>query len=166
MLQPLLDTINYFKAIEYRMYSKIVVATDGSGASVKALKKAIDVASSWDAKLYGLYTINTGVYGSSVVDPSLGVVDPSSERIFDLLKSEGEEILNAARKIAADYDYDVEFVSRLGDARDEILDFAEEVSADLIIVGSTGKGKAKRFLMGSVSSAVVANSKISVLVVR
>ncbi|MBP2133782.1 nucleotide-binding universal stress UspA family protein [Methanomicrobium sp. W14] len=148
------------------MYSKILVAIDGSESSVKALKKAINIASSWNANLYGLYAINVGIYGTSIVDPSLGVSDPSSDKIFDLLKTEGNEILKNAKKIASEANYPVEFISRFGDARDTILEYASDISADLIIVGSTGKGKAQRFLLGSVSSAVVVNSKISVLVVR
>ncbi|MDD4126057.1 MAG: universal stress protein [Methanomicrobium sp.] len=148
------------------MYSKILVSIDGSESSIKALKKAIEIALSWNAKLYGVYAINTGIYGTSVVDPALGVSDPSSDKIFDLLKSEGEEILKEAKATANKMNCNVEFVSRLGDARDEILEFATEINADLIVVGSTGKGMTKRLLLGSVSTAIVTHSKISVLVVR
>ena len=148
------------------MYSRILVSIDGSESSVKTLNKAIEIASLCNAKVHGLYAINTGIYGRSVIDPALGVADPSSQRIFDLLKSEGEEILNEARAVAAEKKFDVEFVSRLGDARDEILEYADEIKADLIVVGSTGKGAAKRLLLGSVSTAVVTHSRISVLVVR
>ncbi|MBN2734310.1 MAG: universal stress protein [Methanomicrobiaceae archaeon] len=148
------------------MYSTILVAIDGSESAKKALKKGMELASSWDSKIYAVYTINTGVYGSSVVDPALGVADPSSERIFSLLKSEGDEILAESKALAKENNCNVIFESRLGDARDEILEYAGEIKADLIIVGSTGKGMAKRLLLGSVSAAVVSNSKISVLVVR
>lgn len=148
------------------MYSTILVSIDGSESSIKALKKSIELASLCNAKLHGLYAINTGIYGASVVDPALGVSDPSSDRIFDLLKSEGEEILMNAKSIAEKENCRAEFVSRLGDARDEILEYADEIGADLIVVGSTGKGVAKRLLLGSVSTAIVTQSKISVLVVR
>lgn len=148
------------------MYSKIIVSIDGSESSLKALKKAIKIASTWNSRVYGIYVINTGIYGTSVVDPALGVSDPSSDRIFDLLKSEGEEILKDAKAVADEMNYEVEFLSRLGDARDEVLDFANEIQADLIVVGSTGKGMTKRLLLGSVSTAIVTHSKISVLVVR
>jgi universal stress protein F len=52
----------------------------------------------------------------------------------------------------------------IGDPRDEILDTAKEIGADLIILGSAGKGRTKRFLLGSVSTSVVTESPIATLV--
>ncbi|WOF16706.1 universal stress protein [Methanoplanus sp. FWC-SCC4] len=148
------------------MYKRILVGIDGSEPSIKALKKALSLAKGWNAKLYGLYVINPGIYGASVVDPSMGVVDPSSERIFNMLRDEGWQIIEEAKKIALEEGAGGDFDMKFGDARDEMLDYAEKTSADLIIVGSTGKGMAKRLLLGSVSSAIVSHSKVSVLVVR
>ena len=52
------------------------------------------------------------------------------------------------------------------DPKDEILDYAKEIEADLIILGSAGKGWTRRFILGSVSSSVVANSPVSTLVIH
>ncbi|ENU1226531.1 universal stress protein [Providencia rettgeri] len=53
----------------------------------------------------------------------------------------------------------------MGTPRDEILRVAEEISADLIVIGSKRPGMSTYFL-GSTASMVIQNSKISVLTVR
>ncbi|HVB99208.1 MAG TPA: universal stress protein [Candidatus Dormibacteraeota bacterium] len=53
-----------------------------------------------------------------------------------------------------------------GDPRSEIVDVASKWKADLIVVGSHGRKGLERFLMGSVSDAVVHHAPCSVLVVR
>ena len=62
----------------------------------------------------------------------------------------------------------VSAVGRLveGDAASAILDAADEVDADLVVVGSRGLGAASRFLRGSVSSRVATHARMSALVVR
>ena len=55
---------------------------------------------------------------------------------------------------------------REGDAKKEILNFAEEYHPDLILVGARRRSNASRFLMGSVSAAVVRYAKCSVQIVR
>ncbi len=61
---------------------------------------------------------------------------------------------------------DVSHHIRWGDAANVILDEAEEWNADTIFVGARGVGRLKRFLLGSVSSAVAARAHCSVEVVR
>ncbi len=54
----------------------------------------------------------------------------------------------------------------IGDAGHVICLLAEELEADVVIVGSRGRGAIKRALMGSVSSHIVHNAPCPVLVVR
>jgi nucleotide-binding universal stress UspA family protein len=55
---------------------------------------------------------------------------------------------------------------RNGEARQQIIDYAAEWSADLIVLGSHGRRGLNRFLLGSVSDAVVRHAPCSVEVVR
>lgn len=55
---------------------------------------------------------------------------------------------------------------RIGDPSDEILDLAQEVGADLIIVGSHNRTTLGRLLLGSVSESIVDNAHCTVLVAR
>jgi nucleotide-binding universal stress UspA family protein len=61
---------------------------------------------------------------------------------------------------------DVDTFARQGDAADAIIDVAEEVRSDLIVVGNRGMTGAKRFLLGSVPNKVSHHAPCSVLIVR
>jgi nucleotide-binding universal stress UspA family protein len=63
-------------------------------------------------------------------------------------------------------DLTTETVVREGDPRSVIVDEAEDWKADLIVVGSHGRTGLKRWLLGSVTQAVVAHAPCSVEVVR
>lgn len=58
------------------------------------------------------------------------------------------------------------FHVKKGDPRHAIIDLAAEIGADLIVLGSTGKGFATRVIMGSVSSYISNHSPVSTLVIR
>ncbi len=60
----------------------------------------------------------------------------------------------------------VEVFARQGDAADAILDVAEELDADLIVIGNKGMTGADRFLLGSVPNKVSHYAPCSVLIVR
>ena len=53
-----------------------------------------------------------------------------------------------------------------GDAAKEVVNLAEEIAVGLVAVGSRGRGRIKRLLMGSVSDAVVRHAHCPVMVVR
>jgi len=60
----------------------------------------------------------------------------------------------------------VKTYAREGDPADAILDVAEEVGADLIVVGNKGMTGARRFLLGSVPNKVSHHASTSVIIVR
>jgi nucleotide-binding universal stress UspA family protein len=57
-------------------------------------------------------------------------------------------------------------VVRTGEARQQIIDYATEWPADLIVLGSHGRRGLNRFLLGSVSEGVVRHAPCSVEIVR
>ena len=61
---------------------------------------------------------------------------------------------------------EVQTHAREGDPADAILDVAEEVKADLIVVGNKGMTGARRFLLGSVPNKVSHHAPCSVIIVR
>ena len=148
------------------MYSKILVAIDGSRQSLDALEQAIEIGRCRDSEVHAVYAINPGIYGATIVDPGIGVADPGSDRIFGMLREEGKKILDDAKALSDKLGYDVKYHLKVGDARDVILDTSKDIGADLIVIGSTGKGMAKRLVLGSVSSSVVFHSGVTTLVVR
>ena len=148
------------------MYSRIVVAIDGSEQSYNALRKGLELASLTGAKVYGFHAASPGIYSSSFIGDDVDAADPSINRVSAMKQKEIKDILDKGAEIAKEYSCESEFSVEYGDPRDEIIDYAEKIDADLIIAGSKGKNLPKRILLGSVSSAIVTGSKISVLVVK
>jgi nucleotide-binding universal stress UspA family protein len=79
---------------------------------------------------------------------------------------EASRVLAIAGRRAAASGVELATLTRAGDPREEILATAEELAADVVIVGSRGVGDLCPTLLGSVSRAVVARSPRPVLVVR
>ncbi|CAI1633800.1 universal stress protein [Serratia fonticola] len=72
------------------------------------------------------------------------------------------------KKLMAGIDLPLERLSytiSFGSPRDEVLQLAEEISADLIVIGSR-RPSVKTYLLGSNAAAIVRHAKISVMVVR
>jgi nucleotide-binding universal stress UspA family protein len=83
-----------------------------------------------------------------------------------MVQEEKEQIISRIKELAHDRNVDLEIIIRTGDPRNEILQTAEEIGADLIAVGSTGKGLGARILLGSVSTYIMTHAKITTVVVR
>lgn len=83
------------------------------------------------------------------------------------LRKQGQKIVDrAVQKLTSNRTLRVDALLAPGSPRSVILDEAESWNADLIVMGSHGYGALKRFLLGSVSQAVVSHAKCSVEVVR
>ncbi len=142
-----------------KLFRKILIATDGSEYTKRAVDHGIDLAKSTEAKLYAIYVIDTAAFASIPMDAAW-------ESMYELLKQEGDE---ATRYVADKSEVDGLEVERLtieGHPAEEIIKYAEKNSVDLIVMGTLGKSGLDRFLLGSVAEKVVRNSKIPVLVVR
>jgi nucleotide-binding universal stress UspA family protein len=76
-----------------------------------------------------------------------------------LLEAEVERIKGAGATVAQAH-------LRMGRADEEIVDLAQSIGAGLIVMGSTGQGRLRRALVGSVSESVVRHAHCPVTVVR
>ena len=89
------------------------------------------------------------------------------EEIELTLRKQGQNIIDSAlQKLRSNKTLALSSLLVLGSPRPVILDEAESWGADLIVLGSHGYSAWKRFLLGSVSQAVVSHAKCSVEVVR
>jgi nucleotide-binding universal stress UspA family protein len=89
------------------------------------------------------------------------------EEMEAILRKQGQDIVNRAiQKLKSNKALSADAALAPGSARSVILDEAESWGADLIVLGSHGYSAWKRFLLGSVSQAVVSHAKCSVEVVR
>jgi nucleotide-binding universal stress UspA family protein len=139
------------------MYDEVLVPTDGSEAAEAAIDHAVDVASTYGARLHALYVVDTSVYSSLEV----GV-----ETVVEALTEEGEKAVERVAERAGAADVPVETHVVTGTAHPTILEVADEVDADLIVMATHGRRGIERYLLGSVTERIVRKSDVPVMTVR
>lgn len=131
---------------------KILVATDGSHNSERALIEAKKHAEHYGGEI----TILT------VTDP-LGY---QTEYVDAVLETASKTVLKNACKLFEDFKGKIDTKLRRGDSADEIISEAEEGNYDLVVIGSRGLGAFSRTFLGSVSNKVLNHAKTNVLIVK
>jgi len=113
------------------MYDTILVPTDGSDAANRATEHAVSLADTFGADLYGLYVVDTQRYGKQTL---------GTEDVLEELEERGQEVL-AELEERADADH-VQATIEIVDGRpsSEIMAYADEIDADLIVLGNRGLG--------------------------
>ena len=140
----------------------ILLATDGSEEAELATLRALDIAERTDSELH---VVHVGVVPRFLESypGTLGY----ERRIYEQIEEESRQRLRELSwrvKLAGGTLAGAHL--RMGKVDLEIVAFAEELGADLIVMGSRGLGGVRRALMGSVSDSVVRHAHCPVLVVR
>jgi nucleotide-binding universal stress UspA family protein len=143
-----------------KVLRKILIATDGSKTAEKAADFGVQIAGSSGASVYVVYVIDTTPYYSIPLDQVW------SKEVYEQLEQMGNEITSNEEKTAKAAGLEAESIVRKGDPAARIVNFAEELGVDMIVVGSHGIGGFERLVIGSVSEKVVRHAKIPVLVFR
>jgi nucleotide-binding universal stress UspA family protein len=143
-------------------FKKVLVAFDGSEYSKKALKTAVILAKTHDAKLLVLYVTVPPAYSYGRISPAY------IDRIERIARQEAGAVVKRARQLVreADLDVKVKVTEGMLSAVQAIIEYAAKERVDLIVVGTRGMSGFKKLLLGSVSSGVVAHAHCPVLVVR
>ncbi|MBP1995284.1 universal stress protein [Paenibacillus eucommiae] len=142
------------------LFSKILVAYDGSNLSKKALYKAVAIA---------LENHENGLSPDIMVihvrhDPTYAFAYPyyvGNVDETDAIKSLYEEA-----KQSIPPTININYASYRGQPASTILKYAEKNNCDLIVMGSRGLGNIREFFLGSVSHHVTQNSKVPVLIIK
>ncbi len=133
----------------------IILATDLSAASAAATEQAIELASRLEARLLVVHVVGStrqiGGFGRS-----------SRPETREERARSAQAVVFEARATGVD----ATFILWEGEPGSGILSVAESESADLIIVGSHGRGTVGRYFLGSVSDYIVHHASCPVLVVR
>lgn len=139
-----------------RAVQRVLLATDLSPASEGATRQAIDLAHDLGASLLVV----------SVIDPDArGTLGARGERM-DQRRAARELAAQAVVVRGRQAGIAVSFLIWEGDPGPAIVEAAAAEEADLVVVGSHGRGRVGRFMLGSVSDHVVRNATAPVLVVR
>ncbi len=145
---------------------KILVCTDGSQISNKAVKMAADIKETVRDAEITLIHVQQPIYipapfGVGYVSP---VVVP--DHLDGQIEEESQNILNDAADIFKAKNIEVNTVLTKGHPAATISEYASAENFDLIIIGSRGRSGLEKLILGSVSSAVVQEAKLNVLVVK
>jgi nucleotide-binding universal stress UspA family protein len=147
------------------MFRNILVPTDGSALSLKAIRRAVQLAKEQKATVTGIYVgaeWRPDRYGESTLT---GFVSPTQHAA--IVKKTADRYLNAVRKAAAAAGVRCQCKHVLGSyPYEEIVKAAQRNRCDLIVMASHGRRGISRLLLGSETSKVLAHSKIPVLVER
>lgn len=147
---------------------KLLVCTDGSEHSKKALDKAAEIAGG--CKVTDVVVMH--VY-DNMQDISIFAGDFSNteqvERFRQAMENHKEEkkkYLDDAVKYLADRGIKARSILKEGHPSHTIVNTSNEEEIDMIIIGSRGLGGLKKLFLGSVSNAVIQEAKCSVLTVK
>jgi nucleotide-binding universal stress UspA family protein len=146
------------------LFSKIVVAVDGSESSNKVYDTAAQLAKLSNGKLIIVHVVVPPLpLGGGLFYPDISGID----KILIDLKEAGKRLLqNYSEKSTNEYKIAVETILTQGYPPDAIIREADSKGADLIVVGSRGFSGAKQFFVGSVPNSVLHHSSIPVLLVK
>ena len=141
------------------MFSNIVVGTDGSDTASAAVALAVELAKEQGAKLH----LVVGVHSPAAVAVPAGGANVSDPSGGGLLRGVAQRMLE---EVAGQVEgLETEIHTGVGDPAEVIIDCADKVGADLIVVGSKGLRGTRRIL-GSVPNSVAHKAGCHVLIAR
>lgn len=143
---------------------KILLAIDDSKFSETATQTVSQEFPPQNTQVRVLHVVEP-MYISIPPQMSAGYAPELEEMRKDLLKRGRELVATAADKLRA-AGFKVDTAVEEGNIRTTIIDQAEDLHADLIVIGSHGRSGLNRFLLGSVSEFVARHAPCSVQIVR
>lgn len=147
------------------MYPRIIVAVDGSHASLRALSEAIDVARALHSELRIVHALvplsaplSTNPYAADYAGELLANVRSAGLKLLDDACAQAAKAGISAQKILYD-DISVP-------VEEHILNATRGWSADLIVMGTRGRHGVERAMLGSSAETVSRSAPVPVLLVR
>jgi nucleotide-binding universal stress UspA family protein len=132
------------------------VATDGSREAQLAATAAADLAKSTNSELHVVHVGEARPTFLAQTEEEPAELQREAQRLLDEQERRVEEAGGTVK----------EAYLRQGRVDEEIVDLAESLGIGLIVMGSRGRGRIRRALMGSVSDSVVRHAHCPVTIVR
>jgi len=144
---------------------KILVATDGSEYSKKGVDYAATLAQPKNGQIVLLHVV---AHDPRIPKDALCFSDceERDKKFLEELKDAGKKMLEQEASKLKETGLTVELRVELGDPSEEIVKVAEEIEADMIVIGVRGVSKWRKILLGSVSEDVIGKTEIPVFIVR
>jgi len=136
------------------MYDAILVPTDGSEGTARAVEHAIELAVRYDAALHTVSVVETDDIGADVPEGDV------PEELRDVAERAIDDVVDQAE--AADVGT-IEARIALGTPHRAILDYIDERDIDIVVMGTHGRTGLDQRLLGSVTERVVRMADVPVL---
>lgn len=137
----------------------IVVGADGSDRSIVALRRAVQFAEAWGAQLHVVHVMH-------IPSSLLGALSQVPTDLASLEQAQRQMVWDVIDPIVEGAPVDMQRVDLDGYPADALVEYAKKVKADLIVVGSRGRGELAALVLGSTSHRIVHISPCDVLVVK
>ena len=150
---------------------RILVCTDGSKQSRKAIEEAVKIAGGCNVNEVAVIHVYEAIqdrppwYGSEGYRFSREELE-SYKKMGEQEIEKKKEMLSEAKRFFAENNIEVKTILKEGHPAHTIAEVADDEGYDMIVIGSRGLGGLKRLFLGSVSNAVLQGAKANVLVVK
>jgi nucleotide-binding universal stress UspA family protein len=142
------------------MYKKILIPLDGSELAVKALDHAEKLAKTFDAEIILFQVVPfMPIYGSPELVTPLIVDEKQKEAAEKYLADLAEDMKKRGLKVST-------MVKTGQQVAVEIIDFAKEIRADLIVMCTHGRSGITRWVLGSVAHKVLTRAETPILLIH
>jgi len=150
---------------EKPMFKTIMLATDGSKLSQKAVKSAMEMATKFNAELVAVKVVPR--YVQTYFEGSFTVADIDIKSIEAQWAASAQAVLDKIATSAAAKGLTVNtLVVKSDDISEALVKTAKKMKVDLIVMASHGRKGIKRLLLGSETQHVLTHSEVPVLVLR
>jgi nucleotide-binding universal stress UspA family protein len=147
------------------MYRSILIPTDGSELSAKAIHQGAELAKALGARVTGLYV--EPVFHAAMFEDFTPMYDKDKVRYHASMKKTATKYLAAVEAAARAAGVAWECVTRESDYPHEaIIKVADELRVELVVMASHGRKGIAGLLLGSETQKVLTHCKVPVLVVR
>ena len=146
------------------MYTTIVVGTDGSDSAAIAVRQAAELAKAGGGTLHIVHAYQPMNMGTLAMSAGSGGSTIDVEGVNASIASHAQTVCEHAGAVAQAENMKCEIHSVPGDPCDALISVAEQVHADLLVVGNRGMTGLKRFMLGSVPNKISHHAPCSVLI--
>jgi nucleotide-binding universal stress UspA family protein len=140
---------------------RILIPTDFSDTAILALKHAVNLARLVDAQITLMHVVSTFAFRVNLPE-----VDLDEAQNSKLSGAVGNKLSQIADEITAEHGIKVNTMVTSGRIREEVVRLADEIDADIIIIGTHGVSGLKEFFMGSNAFRIVSEAACPVLSVQ
>jgi nucleotide-binding universal stress UspA family protein len=149
------------------MIRKIMLAYDGSHEANQAMDMAINIAQGISAEIYVVTIFNPFSIFESFETPDVDAVntamDKERKKLHDIIGQAIKKAEDQGIKVQSKVIEDKPGLARIGP---NLVNFAELMDIDLIIMGRRNTGAINRLLVGSVSNYVIQAARCAVMLVK